>query len=112
VIAELLSGPLAGADAFPGVMKRSGIFLFAVEATVFRPFEDYAKAMAATLGRIKAVPPAPGFEEVLLPGEPEHRTRQQRLEAGMAIPADTWRALSDVAGPLGLDMKTFPVLSD
>jgi hydroxycarboxylate dehydrogenase B len=112
VIAELLSGPLAGADAFPGVMKRSGIFLFAVEATVFRPFEEYAKAMAATLHRIKSVPPAPGFQEVLLPGEPEHRSRQQRLEAGIPIAADTWRAVSDVAGTLGLDMKSFPVLAD
>ena len=112
VIAELLSGPLAGADAFPGVMKRSGIFLFAVEATVFRPFEEYAKAMAATLHRIKSVPPAPGFKEVLLPGEPEHRTRQQRLDAGIAIPADTWRAVSDVATTLGVDMIAFPARAD
>ena len=112
VIAELLSGPLAGADAFPGVTKRSGIFLFAVEANVFRPFEEYAKAMASTLHRIKSVPPAPGFDEVLLPGEPEHRTREQRLEGGIRLPADTWSALCDVAGTLGLDMKTFPVRPD
>ena len=111
VVAELLSGPLAGADAFPGVTRRSGIFFFAVEATVFRPFEEYAKAMAATLHRIKSVPPAPGFEEVLLPGEPEHRMRQRRLEAGIPVPADTWSALSEVAGALGMDMKQFPVLS-
>ena len=29
IIAELLSGPLAGADAYPGVTSRSGIFIFA-----------------------------------------------------------------------------------
>ncbi|MGH7417736.1 MAG: malate/lactate/ureidoglycolate dehydrogenase, partial [Candidatus Rokuibacteriota bacterium] len=28
VIAELLSGPLAGADAYPGVTSRSGLFIF------------------------------------------------------------------------------------
>jgi uncharacterized oxidoreductase len=111
VVAELLSGPLAGADAFPGVTRRSGIFLFAVEASVFRPFEDYAKAMAATLHRIKSVPPAPGFEEVLVPGEPEHRTRARRLEAGIPVPEDTWLALGDVAGALGIDMKEFPLVS-
>lgn len=112
VIAELLSGPLAGADAFPGVFKRSGIFIFAVEADVFRPFEAYARAMSATLGRIKAVPPAPGFQEVLLPGEPEHLMRQQRLQTGIALPVDTWRALSDVAVSLGIDIKRFPIFLD
>ena len=112
VIAELLSGPLAGADAYSGVMKRSGIFLFAVEATVFRPFEAYAKAMATTVDRIKSVPPAPGFEEVLLPGEPEHRTRVHRVDAGIRLPDDTWRAVADVARTLGLDMRTFPVTSE
>ena len=112
VIAELLSGPLAGADAFPGVTQRSGIFIFAVDAGVFRPFTEYAKAMAVTLHRIKSVPPAPGFEEVLVPGEPEYRTRLQRLEAGIPVPADTWAALSSVAGQLGMDMNKFPVTPD
>jgi uncharacterized oxidoreductase len=111
VVAELLSGPLAGADAFPGVTARSGIFFFAVEASVFRPFEDYAKAMAATLHRIKSVPPAAGFQEVLVPGEPEHRMRQQRLQTGIPVADDTWLALADVAATLGVDMKQFPVSS-
>jgi uncharacterized oxidoreductase len=78
---------------------------------VFRPFEAYAKAMATTLGRIKAVPPAPGFEEVLVPGEPEHRMRQQRLQDGVPVAEDTWLAVGDVAGALGVDMKQFPILS-
>lgn len=110
VIAELLSGPLAGADAFPGVTQRSGIFIFAVDATVFRPFADYARAMANTLHRIKSVPPAPGFDEVMLPGEPEARTRSKRIASGIPVPDDTWSALCAVATGLGLDMKEFPAL--
>jgi LDH2 family malate/lactate/ureidoglycolate dehydrogenase len=105
VIAELLSGPLAGADAFPGVTNRSGIFIFAVDAAVFRPFADYATAMAKTLGRIKAVPPAPGFDEVMLPGEPEDRNRVKRAESGIPIPDDTWRALCEVGEELGLNLE-------
>ena len=42
-----------------------------MDAAVFRPLADYEKALAKTLGRIKAVPPGPGFEEVLLPGNPK-----------------------------------------
>ena len=37
---------------------------------------------------------------------------EARLEAGIRLPADTWGALSDVAGTLGVDMKAFPVLPD
>ena len=107
IIAELLSGPLAGADAFPGVTSRSGIFLFALDAAVFRPAADYEKAMAKTIGRIKAVPPAPGFAEVLLPGEPEARARAAREREGIPIPEDTWQAVVGVGADLGVDVEAF-----
>jgi uncharacterized oxidoreductase len=105
VIAELLSGPLAGADRYPGVTRRSGIFIFAVDAAVFRPLVDYEKALAKTLGRIKAVPPAPGFEEVLLPGEPEARARARREDDGIPIPEDTWQAVCNVGAELGVNVE-------
>lgn len=107
VIAELLSGPLAGADAYPGVTSRSGIFIFAVDAAVFRPLADYEKALAETLRRIKAVPPRPGFAEVLLPGEPEARARAERERNGIPIPDDTWRAVCDVGAELGVNIEGF-----
>ncbi len=105
VIAELLSGPLAGADAYPGVTSRSGIFIFAVDAAVFRPSADYEKALAKTLGRIKAVPPGPGFEEVMLPGEPEARSRARRERDGIPIPDDTWRAVCETGAELGVNVE-------
>jgi LDH2 family malate/lactate/ureidoglycolate dehydrogenase len=104
VIAELLSGPMAGADAYPGVFMRSGIFIFAVDVGVFRPAADYARAMAATLGRIKAVPPAPGFDEVLIPGEPEARLRVVRERDGIPIPDDTWKAVCAAGATVGVDV--------
>ncbi len=104
VIAELLSGPMAGADAYPGVFMRSGIFIFAVDVGVFRPAADYAKAMEKTLGRIKAVPPAPGFDEVLIPGEPEARLRVVRERDGIPIPDDTWKAVCAAGATVGVDV--------
>ena len=104
VIAELLSGPMAGADAYPGVFMRSGIFIFAVDVGVFRPAADYARAMAVTLGRIKAVPPAPGFDEVLIPGEPEARLRVVRERDGIPIPDDTWKAVCAAGATVGVDV--------
>ncbi|MBI2755323.1 MAG: Ldh family oxidoreductase [Chloroflexi bacterium] len=104
VIAELLSGPLAAADAYPGVVGRSGIFLFAVDAATFRPLAAYGEAVSRTVGRIKAVPPAPGFDEVLVPGEPEARARAQRTRDGIPVPEATWSAVSEAARSLGVDV--------
>lgn len=105
VIAELLGGPLTGADAYPGMTSRSGIFIFAVDATVFRPFADYERSLAKTIGRIKAVPPAPGFDEVLLPGEPEALARIQRERDGIPIPEDIWHAVCSVGAELGIEAE-------
>ena len=105
VIAELLGGPLTGADAYPGVFSRSGIFIFAVDAALFRPLADYERALAKTLGRIKAVRPRSGFAEVLVPGEPEAHARAQRERDGLSIPEDTWRAVCDVGADLGVNVE-------
>ncbi|MEI7673562.1 MAG: Ldh family oxidoreductase, partial [Deltaproteobacteria bacterium] len=75
--------------------------------TVFRPLADYEKALTETLCRIKAVPPSPGFAEVLLPGEPEARTRAERERNGIPIPDDTWRAVCNVGVELGVNIAGF-----
>lgn len=108
VIAEVLSGPLPGAEAYPGVTARSGIFIFAVDATVFRPKDEYADGLAKTLARIKGVPPAPGFSEVLVPGEPEARVRAEREKNGIPIPADTWAAVRAAAKTVGVELADAP----
>lgn len=105
VMAELLSGPLIGAEAYPGVTARSGIFIFAMDAQLFRPKSDYASALAHRLGQIKGVPPAAGFDEVLVPGEPEARVRAQRAREGIPIPDDTWSAVCNAAHSVGLKLE-------
>jgi uncharacterized oxidoreductase len=70
-----------------------------------RPLADLQQAVARTLSRIKAVPPRPGFEEVLIPGEPETRIRLQRERDGVPIADDTWQAVRSVAAELGVDVE-------
>lgn len=53
---------------------------------------------------LKGLPTAEGFEEVLLPGEPEDRVAAERREHGIPLPAGTWRRLREVAGDLGVEM--------
>lgn len=105
VIAELLSGPLVGAQFHPGVTPRSGIFIFALQAALFQPLEKYHEALENSLQKIKAVPPAQGFAEVMFPGEPEARSRAARLAAGIGIPEDTWEAVRKAGLTVGIDIN-------
>jgi LDH2 family malate/lactate/ureidoglycolate dehydrogenase len=106
VIAELLSGPLVGAETFPAVFQRSGIFILCMDAGAFRPAEAAVAAVDASIDKIKAVPPGPGFDEVLVPGEVEARSQQQRERDGIPIPDLTWQAVGEVAASLGLELET------
>ncbi|MCY3918101.1 MAG: Ldh family oxidoreductase [Chloroflexi bacterium] len=63
---------------------------------------DFAIQVEALKARVKAVKPAAGFEEVLVPGEPEARSYEERVNEGIALPDRVWADLCGVAGELGV----------
>jgi uncharacterized oxidoreductase len=52
---------------------------------------------------VKASNRAEGCDEVLVPGEPESRTRAARLAGGIPLQLDTWRSIVATARGLGLN---------
>jgi len=52
------------------------------------------------------VPPAEGFQEVLLPGEPERRAAERRSREGVPMPETVWQQLSEAGRSVGLDLAT------
>ena len=95
---------MAGSDAFPGVKVRSGIFIFALRADLFRPITAYQDALSTSIGKIKEIPPAKGFSQVMMPGEPEYQTKLTREKNGIEIPADTWESVRKAALTIGLNI--------
>ena len=53
--------------------------------------------------RVRAVPPAPGFEQVRVPGDPEVETQARREREGIPIAEDVWRRVVETAESLGID---------
>ena len=51
---------------------------------------------------IKSAKVREGFEEVLVPGEPERRRRQERLEGGVEIDQRTWAEILAAARDAGV----------
>ncbi len=64
--------------------------------------------MDGRLGEIKAVPLAPGVQEVLVPGEPEARSRALRQQEGIPIPEETWDKLVATGRKYGLSTLPAP----
>jgi uncharacterized oxidoreductase len=60
-----------------------------------------AQDVEATKTHIRSSRVAPGFDEVLLPGEPERRAAQQRAQ-GIDVDATTWRDIREAAAKLGI----------
>jgi LDH2 family malate/lactate/ureidoglycolate dehydrogenase len=101
VIAELLAVGLSGGRLAPGGDRSSCLFALAIDPTNFQSAEAFGEFVATTVARLKAVPA--GDDEVMVPGEPEWRTRATR-RSGIPVPAATWRELCVLAATTGADM--------
>jgi uncharacterized oxidoreductase len=71
----------------------AGVFLAVINPAMFGDPDAYAALTAEHLAAAKRVPPAADTDEVLVPGEPEHRTRAHRQRAGISLPDATWQDL-------------------
>jgi LDH2 family malate/lactate/ureidoglycolate dehydrogenase len=99
LLVELLGGILTGhgSPVLPDFGTGNGVLFLILAPEAFRPAADFLADSAALCERVKAVSPAPGFAEVLLPGEPEQRTAARRQAEGISIDDTTWTHLTEAA---------------
>ena len=86
-------------------MDHQNHFLFALNPGSFLPIDVYEARVAKLIDEAKACPPIPGTE-VLLPGEPQARTKRQRLEDGVPVSPAVWDELSELRKQL--DVEAWP----
>ncbi len=79
-----------------------GVFLAAIDVGAFLPADEYASNVRAFLDAVTDSPPAEGFDEVLAPGEPEQRSRAEKLANGVDVLIAVWRQLADAAEKVGV----------
>lgn len=76
-----LSGVFDGEKAGMG-----GMFIQVIPISALTSLDAYRRNVRAFLDGMKSVPPAPGYEEVLVPGDFERRNRVERLAGGVELP--------------------------
>jgi LDH2 family malate/lactate/ureidoglycolate dehydrogenase len=103
LLVELLGGIVAGAGcASLGVDPGNGVVFLVLDAA--RLGLDLA-LVDAVIEAVEAVPPAPGFERVTVPGRPEARSLEQRSRDGIPCPRETWRLIAEAARSVGVDVE-------
>ncbi len=107
IMTDILCGVLTGA-AFGLTPYRDptnhdvGHVLIAIAIERFLDYDDYLERIRRFCAELKASALAPGFAEILLPGELEHRRALSRLANGIDLDHETVELMRDLAQSQGV----------
>ena len=104
VLIDVLSGGLTDAGLSRGGDARYGnsFFVQAIDIAQFIPLETFTARIERFAEFLQSSELAPGFAEIMLPGDPEYRTMDERLARGITVDDETWRQLNERAARLGV----------
>ena len=105
-IVDILSGALSGAGCSQEAPPRSGnaLFITVLEVEAFLSLDEFFAEVDRFIDWVKSSPPAPGFTEVVLPGEKSHQIYQERARNGLEVDANAWQQISVLAAEIGVDL--------
>ena len=116
MLMDLIAGLYTGAG-FGGEVKslyydhsvpqNVGHLFFLFRPDLFMSLEEYKNRMDHFYDNLKAVPLAAGFDEILMPGEPEARKESFYRKNGIAVSANILEDLSKCAQERGVDISSF-----
>ncbi|USL44210.1 Ldh family oxidoreductase [Priestia megaterium] len=115
MLMDLLAGVLTGAN-YAGEVKslyfdhsepqNVGHLFVAIRPDLFVPQEEFEDRMDNFVNKTKEVPLAQGFDEILIPGEPEERTAIQRLKNGIPLTSEVIQSLCEEGTRQGIDLSS------
>lgn len=101
VLSGVLTGGTFGAAVNGPYQARlrsgAGHLFIALDIAAFQDVSAFDCRMEALIAEIKSVPTAPGFDEVLFPGEREQRNADRNRRAGLVLPGRTITDLEQLA---------------
>ena len=106
VVVDVLSGALGGGGCSRegAVSGGNGVFLMAIDIGAFTGRDRFREEMDAFVDWLKSSRLMPGFEEILMPGEMEHRMRHQKESEGVFVEDETWRQIRETGEKVGVEV--------
>ncbi|MGB7762799.1 MAG: Ldh family oxidoreductase [Bryobacteraceae bacterium] len=106
ILCAVLSGGAmsneVGGIRFRGKLVRTSQMFLAIDVARYMPVEEFTARMEYLVALVKSAPPAPGYDEVLVAGDPEWRTETERLRNGIPISEGNWETLVKTAARVGV----------
>jgi uncharacterized oxidoreductase len=109
LLVEVLTGALTEGGASNSEEYRSrpfyggnGIFMIAIDVAQITNLDQFKKRVDNLLRTVKNSATAPGYNEILIPGEPERRKKAERQKKGIYIGDKTWDDLVSLATELNV----------
>ena len=92
MMVEVMGGAVGGEGCAAGAPKfvSNGVLLTVYHIEHFTDLETYYDELDAMIAHIRTSRLAPGFREILLPGEPEFRSARRREAEGIEVDDETW----------------------
>ena len=88
----------AGCSSDPDSMGgRNGVFIMALDIAAFTGPERFHQEVDSFIDFLKSSRLLPGFDQIALPGEIEHRMRRQKEAEGLVIDEETYRQIHEAA---------------
>lgn len=112
LMVSLLAGALSGADCDaklprfweePEIPSNIGYFMGAIDVSKFMPLEMFKANVDAILKSLKESRPAPGFKEVMIPGEIEYNLTRKNEAEGIELSEATLRDFKALSDQFGVD---------
>ena len=105
-IIDILAGGLSGAGCSradtPQEPSSDGALVVVIDIQKFTPLDDFYSRVAQLVAHVKSSPTAPGFDEIVVPGEPESREREKRLRTGIFVDETVWRQIRGIMEERGI----------
>jgi LDH2 family malate/lactate/ureidoglycolate dehydrogenase len=110
ILCSILSGGAmaneVGGIRIRGRSNRCSQCFIAIDVARFMPVEDFNARVEKLVNLMKSTPAAPGYDEVMVAGDPEWRTEAQRRQNGIPIEEGNWDMLAKTAARLKVALPT------
>lgn len=100
LLVEIMAGVLSGNNRI-AQQDGNGFCLLVINVASFQEMTDFNSLISDTRNYIKSSPAQSGAE-VLMPGEPDKRKRETRLQEGIPIDENTWSSILEAAQTVGV----------
>lgn len=114
-LAEILTGILTGGPFGPHLPRmiekidapqQVAHFFWAFRPDLFMELDEFKARMDQVLDEVRAVPPAPGFSQVLAPGDVERANEAKIRSMGIPIPPGIRKELGELATRYGVPLPS------